>query len=101
LLNGNEECVEFLERSPDPIGTTKDLRSSQGTFIRQLTDWPFKETAGILRPPKNGGLRMTRGRLLRPQTADIWLHSFVHRKSAAADVRGAKQVGQSLDGAAA
>jgi hypothetical protein len=25
----------------------KDLRSSQGTF----TGWPFKETAGILRPP--------------------------------------------------
>jgi hypothetical protein len=38
-------------RSPDLIGTTKDLRSSSGTF----TGWPFKETAGILSAPKERG----------------------------------------------
>ena len=42
------------------FGTTKDLRSSRGTFIRQLTGWPFKGTAEILRPSADG-LRMTRG----------------------------------------
>jgi hypothetical protein len=44
---------------------------------------------------------MTRGRLFRPETADIYLHSFVHKESAAADVRGPKKVCQSLDGVAA
>ena len=29
-------------------------------FARSI-GWPFKETAGILRPQKNGGLRMTSG----------------------------------------
>jgi len=37
------------------FGTTKDLRSSQKTLI----GWAIKTTAGILRPPKDGGLRMT------------------------------------------
>ena len=51
-------------KGPDLIGTTKDLRSPSGTF----TGWPFKETAGILSAPKNGGRRMTRGRL----TPETW-----------------------------
>jgi hypothetical protein len=29
--------------------------------MRRLTDWPSKETAEILRPPENGGFRMTSG----------------------------------------
>ena len=41
-------------RSPDLIGTTKHLRSSQGTFIRQLTTGRSRKLQGFFGPQRTG-----------------------------------------------
>jgi hypothetical protein len=68
LLHGNEQCVEFPESAP------KDLRSSLrvncakdlGSPQEESTGRRCKETAGMLRPPKNGVLSMTGEQAVAP-----------------------------------
>src|SRR5271157_4276751 len=79
---------DVILRSPDQIGTTKDPRSSQGKFSGRHSKklqgfFGPKERGlrmtggGILRPPKNGGLRMTgecRGVALAPRPDNSPVH---------------------------